>query len=115
MSKTGAFFGDMLDVKPIVTPMPHGAVKAGIARNASDQLRFAFKKLDAFITRYTDAVIMLEYTDNRDWVRDQLEGSIRNRYPQARIILQQISLTSSVHMGPGTWAIAFLPKKTLSP
>lgn len=113
ISKTGAFFGDMLHVKPIVTPMPHGVVKAGIARNAGDQLRFAFKKLDAFMTKYTDAVIMLEYTDNRDWVRDQVEGSIRNRYPQARIILQQISLTSSVHMGPGTWAIAFLPKKPL--
>jgi len=36
MSKTGAFFGDVLHIKPIVTPMPHGAIKAGIARNAKD-------------------------------------------------------------------------------
>jgi len=113
MSKTGAFFGDMLHIKPIVTPMPHGAIKAGIARNAKDQLTFAFKHLDAFMTNYTDAIVMLEYTDNIDWLKDQVEGPIRNRYPQARIIFQQISLTSSVHMGPGTWAIAFLPQKTL--
>jgi len=114
MSKTGAFFGDVLHIKPIVTPMPHGAIKAGIARNAKDQLTFAFRHLDAFMTNYTDTIVMLEYTDNIDWLKDQVEGPIRNRYPQARIILQQISLTSSVHMGPGTWAIAFLPQKTLS-
>ncbi|MHB8092406.1 MAG: DegV family protein [Syntrophales bacterium] len=114
MSKTGAFFGDMLHVKPIVTPMPGGVVKAGIARNANDQLTFAFKHLSEFMNNHTDAVIMLEYTDNMDWMKDHVEGPIRKQYPQARIILQQISLTSSVHMGPGTWAIAFLPKKTRS-
>jgi DegV family protein with EDD domain len=114
MSKTGAFFGDMLHVKPIVTPMPQGVVKAGIARNPDDQLTFAFKHLSAFMNNHTDALIMLEYTDNMDWVKDHVEGPIRRQYPPAHIILQQISLTSSVHMGPGTWAIAFLPKKTLS-
>lgn len=111
MSKTGAFFGDMLHVKPIVSPTPHGAAKAGIARSAKDQVTFAFKHLDAFMTNQTDAVIMLEYTDNINWVKDHVEGPIKKLYPQARIIFQQISLTSSVHMGPGTWAIAFLPKK----
>lgn len=110
MSKTGAFFGDMLNVKPIVSPMPHGAAKAGVARSAKDQLKFAFKKLNSFMTDHADAVIMLEFTDNIDWVRKNIEEPIRERYPQARIVPQQISLTSSIHMGPGTWGIAFLPK-----
>ncbi len=111
MSKTGAFFGDMLHVKPIVSPTPEGAAKVGIARSAKDQLAFAFKHLEQFMTGTLDAIIMLEYTDNINWVKEQVEGPIRKRYPQTRVILQQISLTSSVHMGPGTWGIAFLPKK----
>jgi hypothetical protein len=115
MSKTGAFFGDMLHVKPIVSPMPHGAAKAGIARNAKDQLAFTFKHLEPFMAGNPDAHIMLEYTDNIDWLQENVETMIRARYPQARIISQQISLTSSVHMGPGTWGIAFLPKKLDSP
>lgn len=108
MSKTGAFFGDMLHVKPIVSPMPHGAAKAGIARNAKDQLTFAFKKLDAAFADSQKGSVMLEYTDNRNWVTDNVESAIRKRYPQVRVVLQQISLTSSAHMGPGTWGIAFL-------
>ncbi|MBN1665304.1 MAG: DegV family EDD domain-containing protein [Deltaproteobacteria bacterium] len=111
MSKTGAFFGDMLHVKPIVSPTPSGAVKVGTARNAKDQKAFVDRKLEPFMAHHPDAVIMLEYTDNIDWVMEQVETPIRKRYPQARIILQPISLTSSVHMGPGTWAIAFLPNK----
>ncbi|MBN1381181.1 MAG: DegV family EDD domain-containing protein [Deltaproteobacteria bacterium] len=112
MSKTGAFFGDMLHVKPIVSPMPDGAARAGIARSEKDQMAFAFKQLDSFMADHGNALIMLEYTDNIHWVRDRVEAPIRTHYPQARIILQQFSLTSSVHMGPGTWGIAFLPKRT---
>jgi len=26
-----------------------------------------------------------------------------------RVLLQVMSMTSAVHMGPGTWAVAFLP------
>jgi DegV family protein with EDD domain len=114
MSKTGAFFGDMLHVKPIVSPTPEGAAKAGIARNTKDQLSFAFKHLDEFLAHNPDAVVMLEYTDNIMWVKDNLEAPIRKRYPHARVILQQISLTSSAHMGPGAWGVAFLPQRTQS-
>lgn len=115
MSKTGAFFGDLLHVKPIVSPTPEGAAKAGIARSAKDQLTFAYKRLAQFMAGNHDAIIMLEYTDNINWVKEQVEGPIRKRYPRTRVILQQISLTSSVHMGPGTWGIAFLPEKPNPP
>jgi len=51
---------------------------------------------------------MLEYSDNKNWVNGTVKKTLAERYPQAEIILQPLSLTSGVHMGPGTWGIAFL-------
>jgi fatty acid-binding protein DegV len=53
---------------------------------------------------------MLEYSDNREWVNDAVKKEIQACYPSAEIILQLLSLTAGVHMGPGTWAVAFLPE-----
>jgi DegV family protein with EDD domain len=109
ISKTGAFFGDVLHVKPIVSPTPQGVVKAGTARNTKDQIAFAFSRLEQGAFNDPKAVIMLEYTDNKDWVKEKVGRLVRERYPECRIILQPVSLTSSTHMGPGTWGMAFLP------
>jgi hypothetical protein len=56
---------------------------------------------------------MLEYTDNRDWVSGTPKKEIERLYPSAEVLLQPLSLTSGVHMGPGTWAVAFLPEPAL--
>ena len=53
---------------------------------------------------------MLEYSDNYDWVKGTVKKIFEERYPQTEIILQPLSLTSGAHMGPGTWAVAFLPQ-----
>ena len=34
--------------------------------------------------------------------------NLRFAFPEAEILLRPISLTASAHMGPGTWAVAFL-------
>ena len=109
LSKPGAFFGDMLHVKPIISPMAEGAKKVGAVKNQADQLKFALKKLEESFTEDSSPLIMLEYSDNRDWVNDTVKKEIQARYPSAEILLQPLSLTSGVHMGPGTWAVAFLP------
>ena len=54
---------------------------------------------------------MLEHSDNRNWVNDTVKKEIQALYPAADIMLQPLSLTSGVHMGPGTWAVAFLPER----
>ena len=54
---------------------------------------------------------MIEFSDNREWVSETVGGRVREMYPLAEIILQPVSLTSGVHMGPGTWAIAYLPER----
>ncbi|MBN4068877.1 DegV family protein, partial [Desulfotalea psychrophila] len=51
--------------------------------------------------------VLLQYTDNKDWLREVVEPQIRRHVPEAEILLVPLSLTSGVHMGPGAWSIAF--------
>jgi DegV family protein with EDD domain len=108
MSKTGAFFGDMMQMKPVISPQPDGARKVGLVRNRRDQKAFAVKKLAAGLKPESRSVIWLEYTDNSDWIEDELRPEIESRYPAAEILIKPLSLTTGVHTGPGSWAVAFL-------
>jgi DegV family protein with EDD domain len=110
LSKTGAFFGDMLKMKPVISPQPEGVKKVGVVHNQEDQIKMACERLAACLDKETTALIMLEYSDNYDWVNCTVRPLIAKMYPQAEIIMQPLSLTSGAHMGPGTWAVAFLPK-----
>jgi uncharacterized protein len=109
LSKTSAFFGDMLHMKPIISPLAEGAKKVGVVRDQKDQLRFAVQKLEASIPKNASAFIMLEYSDNRKWVEETVMDAVKGLYPLAEIMVKPLSLTSGAHMGPGTWALAFLP------
>ena len=51
LSKTSAFFGEMLNMKPVISPLPEGAKKVGTVRNQEDQVKFALTKLDRFAQR----------------------------------------------------------------
>ena len=109
ISKTSAFFGEMLNMKPVISPLPEGAKKVGVVRNQEDQVKFALTKLAASIKNDSRALIMLEYSDNKKWVNGTVKKKLEELYPNAEIILQPLSLTSGAHMGPGTWGVAFLP------
>lgn len=111
MSKPGAFLGDMFHVKPIITPIAEGAKKVGSARNADEQVEFALGKLAETFSHDSAPFIMLEYSDNFDWIKDTLKKEVEQMVPLADLILQPLSLTSGVHMGPGTWGMAFLPEE----
>jgi len=110
LSKTSAFFGDMLNMKPVISPQPEGAKKVSVVRNQEDQVKMILAKLAATLTNDSDAMIMLEYSDNKNWVNGTVKKILEESYPQAEIIVQPLSLTSGAHMGPGTWGIAFLPE-----
>ena len=110
LSKTGAIFGDMLHVKPVITPTAQGAKKVGIVRSRESQIKLVLEKLASADKREKISFIMLEYSDNRQWIEETVQREIRRYYPLSEIIIQPISLTSGVHMGPGTWGAAFLPK-----
>jgi DegV family protein with EDD domain len=108
MSKTGAFFGDALHIKPIVSPYPDGARKIGVVRNSRDQVKFAFRRLEQSLSKDRKATLLLEYSDNLDWLEGEIKPEIERRFPLVQVILESLSLTSAAHMGPGSWGIAFL-------
>ena len=110
LSKSSAFFGDILHMKPVISPTAEGAKKVGVVRNQKEQLKFAFSRLEESFDKDACPLIMLQYSDNRTWVADTVEKEIKRRYPLANVILHPLSLTSGAHMGPGTWAVAFLPE-----
>ncbi len=109
ISKSKGFMGDLLHMKPIISPTRDGAAKAGTVRNREQQVDFAMDKIKALSQRADCFSILLEYSDNRQWVEETVLKKIEERYPAARIMITPLSLTSGVHMGPGTWGVALLP------
>ncbi|MDU9047311.1 MAG: DegV family protein [Candidatus Electrothrix sp. Rat3] len=110
VSKAGGFFGDLFGVKPIVSPINNIVQKLGITRNRKGQLTFALEKLQEEAVGSTPPLILLQYSDNEQWVRETVQQQVRELLPKAKILLTPLSLSSGVHMGPGTWAIAFAPQ-----
>ncbi len=111
LSKTGAFFGDMLKFKPVISPQPDGAHKVGMVRNRDEQVRFALEKLSEVFTPEAKGLILLEHTDNRSCV-EETAVTVQRRFPKAELLLRPLSLTTGVHTGPGTWAVAFAAEES---
>lgn len=107
VSRTSGFFGDLLSMKPVISPTSEGVRRVGLVHSRKGQLAFAMARLRKLFTRSAAPVVMLQYTDNEQWVGDTVRPRIEALLPQAEILLVPLSLTSGVHMGPGTWSIAF--------
>ena len=110
MGRAKALFGDMLRMKPVISPLAEGVRRMGTVRNRTEQTAFALERLAADLKGSGRGIVMVEYTDNREWVERAAQTEIARRWPQAEIILQPMSLTAGAHMGPGTWAVACLPE-----
>lgn len=110
ISKTKGFFGDLFNVKPVISPTAGGVKKIGAVKNRAEQLAFALKHLENRLAPETPVELLLAYTDNEEWVSSQAKPCIESLLPFSDIRLAPLSLTSGVHMGPGTWAVAFLPR-----
>jgi DegV family protein with EDD domain len=111
MSRTGAFVGDILNLKPIVSPFPDGARKMGVVRSTRDQIQFAFDRLEEAFGKGQRGTVLLEYSNNREWLDEEILPRVKSGFPEVRTILRPLSLTSATHMGPGTWGVAFLTDK----
>ncbi|HOO71291.1 MAG TPA: DegV family protein [Spirochaetota bacterium] len=109
MSRTGAFFGDLFSVRPVVSPFADGARKVGIARSSGEQIDFLIEKMKEALAEKSSPLVMLQYTDNADWVRDTIKTKISAAFPGAECIMRPLSLTTGAHTGPGTWGVSFLP------
>jgi len=113
ISKTGAFFGDMLHVKPVVSPAADGVKKVGVVRNKDQQINFALEKLGETLKNTQSSLIMLQYTDNRSLVEGEVKRAVEKAFPSAEVFAQPLSLTTGTHCGPGAWAMAYLPEVSI--
>jgi DegV family protein with EDD domain len=109
MSRTGSFFGDLLHVKPVITPTPEGAAKVAVLRNRPDQVAFLLDRVTEVLCRSPVKRFLLEYTDTEAFVENDVWPRLRELCPEAEYLIRPISNTSGAHMGPGTWGAAFLP------
>ncbi|MFA6465029.1 MAG: DegV family protein, partial [Desulfurivibrionaceae bacterium] len=107
VSRAGGFFADLLHMKPVISPAPDGVRKMGVVHSKAGQLSFALERLREGFSASAAPVIMLQFSDNEEWVTAAVQPHVRALLPEAEILLVPLSLTSGVHMGPGTWAIAW--------
>jgi len=108
LSRTSAVLGDLARVKPIISPLPDGARKIGSVKSRRAQLDYACERIRELPRGHEPQRLILEYSDNRRWVETEAASAIAGFLPTAAIQLQPLSLTSGVHMGPGTWGLAFM-------
>ncbi|MHB1014322.1 MAG: DegV family protein [Desulfurivibrionaceae bacterium] len=106
-SKAGGFFSDLLHMKPVITPASDGVHRAGIVHSKRGQLTFALQRLRERYASQATPVILLQYSDNEKWVAETVQPVIHALLPGAEILRAPLSLTSGVHTGPGSWAMAW--------
>ncbi|MBI5556869.1 MAG: DegV family EDD domain-containing protein [Deltaproteobacteria bacterium] len=107
VSTAGGFLAGLLHLKPVISPAREGVRKAGVVRSRKGQLAFALERLRKEFALSAAPVIMLQYSDNEQWVAETMQPKVRELLPRAEILLTALSLTSGVHMGPGTWSLAW--------
>ncbi len=107
--KAKAWLGDFFGVKPVVTTTKKGVEKVGVTRKIEDQLQFALDRMKEELAEHQGAVIMLQYTDNQEWLEHTAQPAMVKAFPNAEILIRPLSLTTGAHCGPGTWAVAYLP------
>lgn len=106
LSKTKGFFGDLLQTKPIISPVDNEVRKIGVARSRKGQLDFIRQHLPESFQGSAPNRIMLQHTDNMGWIAGTVQPLVQDLAPEAEIMLMPLSLTSGVHMGPGSWSLA---------
>jgi len=107
ISKAASFFGNLLNIKPVISPIANEVRKIGIVHSRKGQLKFAMQRLSDRFDKSSTPQILLQYTDNEIWISKTVQNQVRDLLPGAEILITPLSLTSGVHMGPGTWSIAF--------
>ncbi len=110
VSKATALLADSIHLAPVISPLADGARKVATLRKQEDKVAFAIARAGEALSDTSGCgMIMLEYSDNRDYLGELVLPQIKQRFAKAEILMQPFSLTSGTHMGPGTWAIAVLP------
>ena len=105
ISRTKGFFAGLVGARPVIEPRPDGVRKVAVLRR-DDQ---AIALLDAEMAADSSPPdqILLQYTDNRERVEELVLPWLHAIAPEAEILTVPLSLTSGVHLGPGTRGVAW--------
>ncbi len=104
IGKIKAAFAGALSVKPIVGHGGDGAITIAKVHSHEAAIHEISKRIAAH-PGDGRLLVMLEYTDNLDWVEraaKQLEAALPK---DTEMVFSPLSSTSAVHMGPGTWGV----------
>ena len=112
VSKIRGLAGGLLGLKPIISPQQEGVRSMGVVRSQSGQKDFALERMRTLAKRSRVPLVLLQYSDNEDWLQQEVLPLVQELLPSSEILLLPLSLTSGVHMGPGTWALAACPQPT---
>jgi len=102
----------MIKMRPVVSPTPEGAKRVGAVRSVKEQLPMAIRKIREQGGNGGGLLILLEHTDNRSWIEEKVRPEVEREFPRAEVLVQPMSLTTGVHVGPGTWGIAYQKLET---
>ena len=83
MSRTGSVVGDLLSIRPIISPKANGAQKVATVRNSESQIRYAINRLEREFEKTASPRILLEYSDNRAWVEAAVMPKILRTCPRS--------------------------------
>ncbi len=112
LSPTSAFFGTMLDLKPIIVIGKSGKMEAAEkAKGRKKALQTIVERTIANIGDCEGKEIILLHADVREEA-EKLAGTLRERLPGLKEIrIQMIGPVIGAHCGPGTLAIVFMGKE----
>ncbi len=106
VSRFAGFLGHGLGMRPVLRLDSRGLHRVALVRSQEAQLDFFRKRLREDFPE-ARCVFLLQYSDNREWLTSFVEPLIREVFPGCVMEMVPLSLTSGVHMGPGTWGVAW--------
>ena len=101
ISRTSSFFGDLLHMKPVITPTARGAEKVAVLRSQDEQVQFLLDRLKSLPAGRRPRNFLLQYTDTRALVERTVCPELRSLFPEASFrIGSSVEHVGSSH-GPG--------------
>ena len=110
ISRLSGLASGLLGIRPVISPEAEGVRRLALAHSQAAQRDFVLARLRTLAKQGRPELLLLEYSDNEAWVREAMAPQIRAILPDSELQVAPLSLSSGVHMGPGTWALALCPK-----
>ena len=112
ISSTSAFFGSMLDIKPIICMGKGGKLDpAEKVQGRKKALRTLVERTAEYIEHPEDQTIILMQADVKEEA-EYLAGMLKQRIPTLKDVrIQAVGPVIGAHCGPGTLAVCFMGKE----